>query len=468
MLIPGLSEGQIAELQRATERLLEDVGLRVQHAGLLRKAKQTGAVVDEATGSVRIPAALLRELLAQAPASYDIAGVAGGTWTIGGDAQHCSAIVTDPWIVDYESQRPRRPRLEDLRRHTIIAQCLDQVAAVSRMDFPVTDVEGPTSSLRALEEHLLRYGKHVMAYTTGPESLQQWLEIGEILFPERGSVRGAPMSVAVAVISPLVVAEFNAEVLLSACANGFAVIPTVCPMAGTTAPYSTAATLLQGNAEEVGLAALVQMVKPGTPFLYHFGPSVTDMRDGHDLYYTMEKVLWKLAAVQLARAYRLPAGAECGGTMTYRYDQQNGAEGMLFMLAAQRSGANVLAGIGSCYNAIGMSAEMMLIQIAWLEIAKFLGAGIDTSDLQAGLDSISRAGPGGHFLSDEFTLKRLRSGEFFSNDLLDVSGKEDGTPLLQRAHERAQAMVEGFTSPVPESTREALRRYFREQYRKLG
>ena len=46
----------------------------------------------------------------------------------------------------------------------------------------------------------------------------------------------------------------------------------------------------------------------------------------------------------------MPASAECGGTMTYRYDQQNWVEGMLFMKAAYDSGADVLADFGSDYN----------------------------------------------------------------------------------------------------------------------
>ncbi len=62
-------------------------------------------------------------------------------------------------------------------------------------------------------------------------------------------------------------------------------------------------------------------------------------------------------------SYNFPAMAECGGTLTYRYDQQNGMEGMLFMLSAAASDADILAGIGSCYNAVGMSAEMMIVQL---------------------------------------------------------------------------------------------------------
>jgi len=466
-MIAALSEHHIGQLQAATEQLLENVGLRVQHEGLLRMARAARARVEDASGVVRFPADVLRELLAQAPNQYAVAGIDGVNRVIGGDSQGCLAIVTDPWIIDYETQRPRRPQLDDIRRHTIIAQSLDQVVGISRMDFPVTDVAGPLSSLRALEEHLLRHNKHIFVYATTEQSYRQWLEIGEILARDSGLALSRLMSVAVAVISPFVISQLNGDLLLSACNNQCPVIPTVCPMAGTTAPYSAAATLLQGNAEVVGLAALAQIVRPGTPYLYHMGPSVTDMRDGHDLYYTLDKVLWKLAAVQLGRAYNLPTGAECGGTMTYRYDQQNGAEGILFMLAAQRSGANLLAGIGSCYNAVGMSAEMMLIQIAWLEAARFLGRGIDTGHLQAALESIRRAGPGGSFLDDELTLKLLRSGEFFANDLFDLSGAEDGPSLLERAHRKLEAIIEGFRSPVPENVQEHLRRYFQDEYRKL-
>jgi trimethylamine--corrinoid protein Co-methyltransferase len=467
-MIAQLSAEQVRAVQSATEDLLEMVGLQVQHAGLRRQARQAGAAVDERTGIVRIPGPLLRELLAQAPAAYSIAGLDGIERTIGGDSQRCLAIVTDPWITDYETKRPRRPRLEDLRRHTIIAQRLDDVIAVSRMDYPVADVAGPASSLRALEEHLLHHAKHNFVFPTTVESFHQWLEIGPILagtWPPPAD--GALISVAVAVISPLAISEFNAEVLLGACANGCPVVPTVCPMAGTTGPYSMAGTLLQTNAEVVGLAALVQMVRPGHPYIYHVGPSVTDMRSGGDLYYTLDKALWKIAAVQLGRAYNLPTGAECGGSMTYRYDQQNGAEGMLFMLAAQQSGANLLAGIGSCYNAVGMSAEMMVIQVAWLQAAKYLGRGIDTELLDASLESIRRIGPGGNFLSDELTVELLRSGEFFHSEMFDLSGQPDGKSLLERAHERVEALTAGFGSPLPDKAQQALRDYFERQYRRL-
>jgi len=464
-----LSEGDVSRVREATEVLLEKTGFRVTHPVLRARARSAGARVEDAAERVRFPRGLLRELLAQAPSSFDVSWQDGTRVTYGGGSPHCLAIVTDPWIIDYGLQRPRRPVLADLRKHTVIAQKLECVVAASRMDFPVADVEGPHSSLRALEEHVLHFGKHYCVLAATWDSFQQWLEIGAIVADGR-DLRGSRLiSAGVAVLSPLTLAGMNGDLLLHACEYDFPVVPTICPMAGSTSPYTLAGTLLLGNAENVFMAALSQAVKPGQPFLYVFGPSVTDMRSGHDLYYTLDKVLWKAAQVQLAKAYRLPCSAECGGSLTYRYDQQNGAEGILFMAAARASGADLLAGIGSCHNANGMSAEMMLIHEAWLRAAEHLLRGIPLDDASLALDRLAAAGPGANFLTDDVTLSLMGGGEFFQHELFDFGGGYDETPsLLERAHEKAAALTSECESPLPGQVQENLRRYFHDEYRKLG
>ena len=462
-----LSDAQIEEIQSATEEIAESTGFSVQHEGLLRKAKRAGARVDESSGRMRIPASLFRELLSQAPSRFTIGSILGDEWEMGGDEQHALAIVTDPWIIDYESGRPRRPCLEDLRRHTIIAQKLSPVVAVSRMDFPVTDVQDETSSLRALEVHLLNHVKHNIVLAATLESLEQWTDIRRIL-GSGGPVEGL-MTAGIAVVSPLTLDELNCELLCRAVKQGFIITPTVCPMAGTTAPYSLASALLQANVETLTVAALVQILRPGTPVFYGQGLSVTDMRTGRDLYYTMDKVLWKIAGVQLGLAYHLPTQAECGGSLTYRHDQQSGAEGMLFMLAAHASRAHVICGIGSCHNANGMSAEMMVIQEAYLRAARFLSRGIITDDFHLGVRNIKRVGPGGNFMTDELTLALLRGEEFFRNDVFDFAGGyQESKSMLERAHERVAELVSGYNSPVPDAVQEGLRRYFHDLYASTG
>lgn len=458
---PVLTEAQVEQIREAARTHIERHGFVVQHAELLARARARGATVDEASGRVRLARALQAELMATVPARYTIGNILGETWEIGGDKQYGMAIVTDPWIIDYTTREPRHPCREDVRRHTIIAEQLEPVVAISRMDYPVTDVPGPTSSLRALEVHLLHHTRHYQVMAADLESFDQWREIAGIL--SRGGPVSRLISSAVALGSPLVLNELNAELLQRAVAEGFAVVPTVCPMAGSTAPYSLAGTLLQSHIEVLMVALLSQVLRPGHPVEYVSGLSVTDLQNGNDLYYTLDKVLWKIAAVQLGKAERMPTGAECGGTLTHRYDPQAGAEGMLFMLAAHASAANIIAGFGSCHNAVGMSAEMMVIQQAYWRAARYISRGIRTDADRLGTASLERVGPGGQFLDDELTVELMRSDEFFRDGVFDLSGGQgESRSLLARAHDRVEQLVAGYQSRVPGDVQENLRRRFHE------
>lgn len=459
-----LSEDQIEHIQQATEEILERTGIEVQHSGLLAIAAKAGAKVDKTKGTVRIPPPLLRELIDQVPSQYTIAGTGNTKWTVGDGEPYCMAIVTDPWIVDYDNGKSRKPSLGDVRRHTQIAQRLDHVASISLMDHPVSDFPGPDSNLRAMQEYLLNHDKHLNVMTASMESLNRWIRIGRILLRGEELKGSRLMTVAVALRSPLTLTGLNAELLLTACEYDLPVAPTVCPMAGTTAPYSKAGTLLLGNVELTFLAALTQMIRPGNPYLYFFGPSRMDMRSGGDMYYTLDKVLWKNASVQLGKAYGIPTGAECGGTMSLRSDLQSGAEGMLFMQAAHQSGADLLSGIGSCGNAMAMSAEMMLVQTAWLKAARFLDAGLDT-DTHLAMENILRTGPGEHYMTDGMTMDLLHSDEFFNSELFDYGDLHEGQPsMLERAHQKAEEMVAGFQCPHSGEVQEELQRFFRDEF----
>lgn len=462
-----MSDSQVMQVREAALAHIERHGFAVQHEVLLARASARGAHVDETQGRVRMSRSLIAELMAQVPRQYTIANVLGETWVIGGTGQYGTAIVTDPWVIDYETRKPRHPRLDDVRRNTIVAEQLEPIVSVSRMDYPVTDVTGADSSLRALELHLLHHTRHYQVMATGLDSFDQWLSIAEVL--GQGRDYRHLISSAVAIASPLVLNMLNGELLVRSVEQGFAVVPTVCPMAGSTAPYSLAGALLQSHIEVLMIALMAQVLRPGHPVEYVSGLSVTDLRSGSNLYYTLDKVLWKNAAVQLGLAENMPVGAECGGALTHRYDVQTGAEGMLFMLAAHTSGAHRIAGFGSCHNAVGMSAEMMVIQQAYLRAARHLARGIRTEESLLGIGSLQQVGPAGQFLDDALTLKLMRSDEFFHDDLFDLSGGyPSNKSLLERAHDRVEQLVSSHQSRVPGDIQAGLQRHFAELYRKMG
>ena len=102
--------------------------------------------------------------------------------------------------------------------------------------------------------------------------------------------------------TPLAITGMNVEIVKRACEYNFPVGSTVCPSAGTTSPYTLAGTLVTGNAENLFIAAFCQLIKPGHPFAYALGPAVTNMRSSVVMYYTLDRVLWKAAHVQLGKS----------------------------------------------------------------------------------------------------------------------------------------------------------------------
>jgi hypothetical protein len=85
------------------------------------------------------------------------------------------------------------------------------------MDFPVTEYDDATSSLRALETHLLSHAKHYNVYTGCIEDFMQWMEIAEILAQGGDVAKSKLMTVAVAIVSPLALPDFNAANFIDAC-----------------------------------------------------------------------------------------------------------------------------------------------------------------------------------------------------------------------------------------------------------
>lgn len=461
-MIPTLNAEQIEKIHNATLYVLEEKGIQVTHPDMQRIARKHGAEIKD--DRIRIPRQLLNELLANVPANFAVGNIAGRYSNVGNGSRHCHAIVTDPWIIDCPSGTPRRPIMDDVIRNTVLGQKLDKIIAMSCMDFPLADFSDEHSNLRALEQYLLHHNKHNFIYCASEESLALWNKIIE-LYISNSSCEAPLFSMAVAVISPLMISDFNIDIVLTACRHGLPVLPTICPMAGTTSPYSRYGTLLQGNIENIALAALVQMVKPGQPFCYLAGPSVTDMSNGNSLYYTLDKVCWKSAFIELAKSYRIPVGSESGGTMTSRFDQQNGMEGILFMQASLASGADFITGFGSCYNANGMAPEMTVIHDAWFDAVQFLEQKIDFSQADTALDSIMKIDEEQHFLADDLTLKNLHSQEFFKNDLFDFSGcMKESVPMLEKAHEKVMELTAERTIALPDKLTEQIQRFFRDKY----
>lgn len=461
MRINEFSKEQITLVRTKIEQILWEIGMRVEMAQVRDACATAGAEVRG--DRVHFSPEVLKRLVALAPRSYEIRSPFGRSWTIGDGNQYMAGIIIDPWIND-PATGARRPAMDDLLTNLALMEHYDEIVLASRMDFPVTDYAGDISSYKALEQFFLNFNKHISAYCTSVESLQEYFEIGQTILGDQPLKDSKIMTVAVATLSPMALTDINCRLMLEAVKYNFPVIPTTCPMAGTTSPYTVIGTFIQGMAEVIGLCAIVQAVNPGNPYLSAFGPSVSSLLDGHDMYYTMEKPLWKLAATEIAGSYGLPYLVECGGNTPAGFDMQAGAESMIQMMSAVGSGADVLAGVGSCYNANGLSAENIVIGMSLKRASDFMTRGIRLDQIDESFDSIEEQKDLGYFLMDDLTLEHMRSGEFFADNTLNMAGefKEEPT-MLERAQSIIRDVKAKYVSPVPADAQERIRAYFAQE-----
>ena len=461
MKIREFSKEQITLVRAKIEQILWEIGMRVEMAQVRDACAAAGAQIrgDRVCFSPEV----LNRLVALAPRSYEIRSPFGRSWTIGDGNQYMAGIVIDPWIND-PATGARRPAAEDLLTNLALMEHYEEIVLASRMDFPITDYEGDISSYKALELFFLNFNKHISAYCTSVESLQEYFDIGRRLLDREDLTDSKLMTVAVATLSPMALTDINCRLMLEATKYNFPIIPTTCPMAGSTSPYTLISTFVQGMAEVIGLCAIVQAVNPGNPYLSAFGPSVSSLLDGHNMYYTMDKPLWKLAAAEVSAAYDLPFLAECGGTTPAGFDMQCGAEAMMQMFSAVGSNADLLAGVGSCYNANGLSAENIVIGMTLKQASDFMCRGIRMESLEAALDSIDEQKDVGHYLMDDLTLEYMRSDEFFSAPAMNIMGEFKEAPSML---EMAQAIIRDvkakYVSPVPTDAQERIKAYFAQE-----
>ena len=467
MEIRVLSESEVEKLHKKSLEVFETVGVKITHDETLALMNKAGARVDKASGIVKFPRELVEEMLSLAPSVAQETGLNGKPLEAGGENRYYLSLVLDPFIVDYE-QGLRRPVLEDVRRHTIIGESLDRVNSLMRMQFPVSDLPEPDSYYKTMETFLCHHTKHTVSYPTSEDNCRDWMDVMEVIADAAGlDVESTPlMSVAMAITSPLQAHGVNIEIMKMAMERCYPIVPTVCPMAGTTSPYSMAGTALIANVEALSVVVIAQLYKPGHPVFYAVGPSITDMKSGHDLYYRAEKMNFKIIGAQMGKFYKLPITGEAGGTLTYRPDVQNGAESVLYVLAAM-TGQNVIGGLGSLHNANGMSAEQIIMQCGLVDMAEYISRGIDMSDYKLALDSIARVGPGGNFLTDPLTVDLLRSNESFTSRYLDLTGgyTSDAPCMYEIAHREVERLVEQYRSTVPENVQDAIHNHFRKKYR---
>jgi len=467
-----LSADELAAVQSATLRVLEDVGVSFPSEKALSVFAEHGAQVDVEGQIVRLPPDLVTEAMSHAPRSYVLSGRAEGTdLLLDGTNSYFGTDGTGTLTVDFETGEQRHSCKNDVAKMARVADHLSSIAffwpMVSAQDY------GRLAPLHEIDASFSNTVKHVQTVTVMGERMARYaLRMAEVLADSRDSARpNPPLSSLVCTIAPLAQDEHGIEGAMAFAEAGVPVGFMSMPTIGSTAPATVGGALTVGNAELVSAMVLMQLVSPGAPVFYSLCASVLDPRTGGYIVGIPEKYLCNTAGVQLAHDWGVPtlAGAfamDCPEPNTW----QLGRDSVYTALMVAQAGADLAEGLGMIKASTLLVPEQIMFDDEIYHTHRVLAEGVDVDTDSLAVDVIADVGPRGHFLAQKHTRRRVR--EIWIPELTHPRPPRAGEPLGD-VRERARAkldrvLAEHEPEPLQEAARGELRAILGAAERELG
>jgi trimethylamine---corrinoid protein Co-methyltransferase len=438
-----LTQEQVERVHEASLEILEEVGLMVRHGPARDLFRAHGCDVDSETNRVKFPRAIVEKYRKVYPP----------TFTFGGRdpkydktiPDHSPVIVTGssaPNILDPVTGEDRRSVSADIVR---IAHLIHELPAYDMFSVSVLADDAPDDQFTLARLYpALKYCMKPIRITS--KDLPDAKEILQLVYLVAGSEEAYREHPFIThhycpVVSPLTMDHLSTEAVMYFAEEGLPVYPTIVPNAGLTSPMSLAGTVAQGNAEFLAAATLMQMVREGTPLIYATLPTVADMRTGAYASGGIECGMLHMAHAQMAHFYNVPCGGYVGLTNSKVNDAQSGYETGLSTMAGLLAGMDMMnmGGLVEALKTFDFAKAVIDDEIA--QMLKRMKRGLEFSEENLAVDVIKKIGPGGSFIVEPHTMKRMKTAGL----LTKLSDRDTRSQWEKKGahdiHDRAMARV---------------------------
>jgi trimethylamine--corrinoid protein Co-methyltransferase len=470
-----LSAEQVERILLAAFRILEEAGLEIRSVAARELYRRGGALVDESTQMVRLGRDLIEACLSHAPEHFVLrARNPERHLHVGDRVVNFGPVTGAPHISDREGGR----RYGDITAFRNIVKLTHALGILHwQGGIVVEPVDLPVAT-----RHLAIYQAHIecsdlvwAARGIGGVQAQDAIAMSAI---EHGctleELAAQPTLMTVTnVNSPRRVDEEILDNIMVMARHGQCVVITPFTLMGAMAPVTLAGALVQQTAEALGIVALCQMIRPGTPCVLGGFTSNVDMRSGSPAFGTPEYVHAVLASAQIGRRLRIPVRTSAVNASPV-VDAQSTYETAFSLQAAILSHSHLInhaagwleGGLSASLEKIIVDAELLR---SWAEILK----PVHFNDDDLAVEAIKGVAAGGHFFGEAHTLARYESA-FYRPLLSDWSNFENWTQAGARsATERAtdiwkRMLSEYVPPPLDPAVREAIGAYVERRNRELA
>ena len=415
---------------------------------------ERGAEVDATTGLVRFPRTLVEWALGRCPRRIVMAGLTDADDVVldEGEPFHFAPSGCVAKTLDFRTGQRRASTLQDVREGTALNDELPQLdimwTQVSATDVPLEQ--------RELTEYftlLTETRKHV-TFVDCPTEVDAVVRLCEILGGDLERFRARPrISTVVTAASPLQVDGAILDVHVALARHGVPVKVYSMAVAGATSPVTLAGTVVQGLAEFLGVATVLQVAAPDARLIFCFGSGVLDMRQTTFAMGSVEAALMAAMATEVGHHVGVPVLCPGFSTDARHLHLQGGYEKAIKASTVCAAGPDIVTGWGLLDSHNTMSLPQSVIDNEMAGMLRRLHRPVEVSEATLGGAAITTAGPGGAFLGQKDTAKRIRAGEHYlptlSSRLSYDKWVEQGVTEYDEACARVEVLLQAHAHREP-------------------
>jgi trimethylamine--corrinoid protein Co-methyltransferase len=404
-----LTQEQIERIHEASLEILEETGFKVRYAPARELFAKHGCSVDGER--VKFPREIVEKYCRMAPPSFTFhARDPKFDKTIPRDSPVVVTASSAPDIIDPVTGHERRAESKDIAR---IAHLINELPGYDMFSISTLADDAPKDqfTISRLYPALKYCLKPIRATTTDHKDTLAMMEMAYIVAGGKDAYKEHPFLTHhyCPTVSPLTMDVLSTENVMFFAGEGLPVYPTIVPNAGLTSPMSMAGTLVQGNAEYLATATLMQMVKEGTPTIYATLATVADMRTGAYTSGAIECGMLHMAFAQIARYYNVPCGGYIGLTNSKLNDAQSGYETGMSGMGGILGGMDMfnIGGLIDALKTFDFAKAVIDDEVA--QMMKRVKRGISFNDEDLAVDLIKEIGPGGSYIVAKHTINRMKT-----------------------------------------------------------
>ncbi|UCG24657.1 MAG: trimethylamine methyltransferase family protein [Chloroflexota bacterium] len=464
-----LGAEDIRRIHHASLEVLSRIGIEVMPSECREIFRRAGARVDDESNRVYIPPSMVEDCLAMAQNEVILYGRdPRHNLNLGGARVYMGTGGAAVNVLDLDTGRVRESTLEDVAQIGRLVDALDNIHFYLRpcvaRDIPINRLD-----LNTYYAALTSTTKHVTGNCFTRDSLREVLEMAAMIAGSEQKLRREPIVSFVTswTVSPLRFAPETVEVLTEIVRQEMPVFLSSAPQSGATSPAALAGSLVQINAEELSGLTYCQLVKPGTPVILGYVPSVSDLRTGNFTGGAPEFGLMHAAVAQLGQYYNLPVYNSSGLSDAKIPDIQAGYEKALTSLSAALAGANYI------HHSAGMLESMLTVAYEQFVIDDDINGsimrmvrGIEVTEETLSVDVIEEVCRGeGHFLGTQQSLEFMNSEYYYPHTgdrQRRADWEADGSlDMREQARRKARLILNNHEpAPISPETDAAIRKRF--------